>query len=202
LGALVALLNSTLEDDRFPGYEFHHKGGCDHPNDEVEGHNRIGCLREYYGGGIRVTFSFQAFGDFPNQVFTSLVSSSQQPDLVVVNTGPWFYYGNATASDERFRVAVQRMLYWLHSNTTAPIVWLSTPVCLPFKESFGGSSSNAIARSEVLNFAKSNGQAFFLNRHSSTAPVYDVGRCEGFHAWRDVVVLHVRMLVWLVCTQT
>ena len=89
--ALVYKLNgSSLLDERFGSFTKHLKGGCAASEEERDGHKTLGCLREFYSNtGTRVTFSFQAYGQHPNQMVRNLVSASQRPDIMLVSFGAW-----------------------------------------------------------------------------------------------------------------
>lgn len=191
---LVERVNGTLSDRRFGSYLIHDKGGCFQSAGESEGHKSNECTREYIKHDIRLTFGFQAFGQHKNVLFESLVSESTIPDLVLLSTGAW----DIGYKGSKISVAANHSLQMIHNVRevyAGPIVWCLTNVCDPFKNS---SSYLNEAQLKALS-AVADKDLVLLNREPSTLPLTDAHLCEGYHAYGNVVSLHVDMLLNALC---
>jgi hypothetical protein len=203
--ALVEKANGTLQDWRFGSYKEHVKGGCTGGVEEKDGHRTIGCLREYFGDSIRMTFGFQAYGQHQNEVFKSLVSDSQQPDLMLVETGAWalsygrYYNHSYTIQD----IVNQTYIFLDHIRSVyqGPIVWLGLPACGIFRDDV--KKLHVLLKPAILQYGNSSvtraPSPLYLDRQSSTEMFDDLAICEGFHPFGNVTLLHLNMLLNIYC---
>lgn len=192
--ALIAKINSTLEDDRFGSYKVHDKGGCTGSLDESSGHDHPGCFREFVRYSVRLTFCFQAFGEHKNVVLQSLLSPSQVPDLVVLVTGAWDVGYHSASVETAVRNTVQ-MIQNVRELYSGTILWASLNTCPPFQDSTRKLNLAQHDRLQSMN------SVFILNRQSSTEFLVSPEYCEGYHAYKTVVELHVSMMLNFVCCQ-
>ena len=195
--AVVEAINGTLQDDRFGSYKVHHKGGCVQAEDEEFGHGRVGCLREYFGHNSRLTFGFQAFGNHPNAVFENLVTLSQQPQYLLMETGAWDL-GYRSTSVPGILNHTMFFLDSMRSIYRGPIIWLGLPACEPFRETV--MSLNKELKASLKKYSLDNrAEVLYLDRESSSKDINDTSMCDGFHAYSSLTALHLAMFLNFIC---
>jgi hypothetical protein len=151
-------------------------------------------VREYIKHDVRITFSFQAYGQHSNTKFKSLVSSSQVPDVLIMETGPWDLYVN-----ESIPTILSHTVSMLHNFRAVHnglIVWLTIPLCPPFRDRVRPMN---LAQRVALESERVAGPLLFLDRETSSAALNNTEFCEGFHTFRSVALLHRAMLLNVLC---
>ncbi|KAG2499825.1 hypothetical protein HYH03_002117 [Edaphochlamys debaryana] len=166
----------------------------------------VQCVREFVRYGVRLTYNFQAFGDAKNRIYTQLVSASQQPDLVIANTGSWDVYRGAPrdlAIDraEALLFALTRPLLPGRGGGAAgrapSVLWLGLPTCEGYVEV--SSNYNAALRTRLRSLApRLSSPLLWLDRAPSTLGA-DKVQCAGFHAYGGLTRLHVDSALSALC---
>lgn len=185
--ALVDHFNRTLQDSHFGSFLVSDKGGC---VAEDTGHTGLGCLREFISWDhmVRITYSFKTYASQKILVLDHLTSHSQQPDVFVLATGAWDFYGGRSVGD-----TLSDTLQWIRAMRKAypasRLIFCNLVSChpgfkhlaLPFNAQLNGSATVPV-----------------LDRQWNTVNVTDHTLCEGWHAQGVLVKQHVHALLEMI----
>jgi hypothetical protein len=186
-GALISLLNGTLEDPRFGSFIIQDKGGCT----AFDG----GCLREYidFQTRIRVSYTFKTFVSQRATSMENLISPSQQPDIILLATGAWDGYKNRDKSGAAWGNATGDLLdQMMKDYPTSQIVVATLVSCYPTYKKIALTYNNELRR-QVVSLSNSSARSnslHLLDREPSTIFQSNRSLCEGWHAYGSVVLGH------------
>lgn len=184
--ALIHRLNNSGEvDSRFGSFSIHDKGGCEGEQDPKDA-----CFREYinFPQGIRITYVFKTFASQPDLFLPKLVTDTQRPKHFLFATGAWDLGYSSSFVNE----TVIQTLNWLNETILAfpdsTVTFANLVACHPsFKEkavTFNRDIWEKIQQSHLE-------EVRILDRERGTVNVTDTTLCEGWHAYKEIVLGHV-----------
>jgi hypothetical protein len=181
--ALIHIIEPEFDDSHFGSFTTHDKGGC---TTESDGNTGGGCLREYFDhtNNIRLTFSFKTLAKQTTLALDWLISGAFAPDIIIGATGAWDIYasGNGDVNDTAAWYSKMSSSY-----SSAQLLAVTTVACPPFRDivtAYNGQVTERLLSMRLPRFA-------ILDRQASTFPVQNSSVCEGFHAYGDLVLMHV-----------
>ena len=193
-----SLLNLSRGDSHFGTFTERKKLGCS--NEGVE------CLREFvdFDVPLRVTFSFNALAKSMPANLAELTSEAQQPDLILFATGAWDIYQHQTAKDT-FAAVVDSVK---QLETTFPRAALGVATLVSCNHCQQHPATCPLNRF-IRNHKEWGPRTFIVDREPSTVhenvtqankegdPLPGKGplRCEGFHAYGDIALHHLYLLL-------
>ncbi len=184
--ALIHRLNNSGDlDSRFGSFVIHDKGGCEGEQDPKDA-----CFREYinFPQGIRITYVFKTFASQPDLFLPKLVTDTQRPKHFLFATGAWDLGYSSSSVNE----TVIQTLNWLNETILAfpdsTVTFANLVACYPpFKEkavAFNRDIWEKIQQSHVE-------EVRILDRERGTVNVTDRTLCDGWHAFKEIVLGHV-----------
>jgi hypothetical protein len=181
--ALIHIIEPEFNDPHFGSFIIHEKGGCTNPED---GHAGGGCLREYLDKKthIRLTYSFKTLAQQKTLALDWLISKAFVPDIIIGATGAWDIY--ASGKGDAIGTAVWYKEMSEHYST-AQILAITTIACPPHRDVVTTYNTQVTPLLLSMNLPR----LAILDRHASTFQVQDKAVCEGFHAYGDLVLMHV-----------
>ena len=187
-GALISLLNGTLDDPRFGSYMIHDKGSCEGEASPKGG----GCLREYIDmqNRIRLTFTFKTFVGQKAISMENLISPSQQPDVVVLATGAWDKYHKIQTGPQAGNATICLLKEMMRQYPRTDFVVATLISCHRRFRPFALAYNNELRR-QLPSLSKRGRRVYLLDREPSTIKVRNATLCEGWHAYSSIVLGHV-----------
>ena len=181
--ALIHIIQPEFDDPHFGSFTTHDKGGC---TNEEDGHAGGGCFREYLDKKthIRLTYSFKTLAQQKTIALDWLISKAFVPDIIIGATGAWDIY--ASGKGDAIGTAIWYKEMSEHYST-AQILAITTIACPPFRDVTTTYNTQVTPLLLSMNLSR----LAILDRHASTFQVQDNAVCEGFHAYGDLVIMHV-----------